>query len=121
MRALNFKKTKPVLGGFTAGFINGLLGAGGGMVAVPIIKGMGVEQKRAHSSSVAVIMPLSLFSAAIYLFTKSVKFSDVLPFLPAGLLGAAVGTLIVSKIPQKWLKILFSAFMIWAGVRLILR
>ncbi len=110
-----------VLGGTAAGFANGLLGAGGGMLAVPILKKHGLKTKEAHSNSVAVIMPLSLFSAVMYLLNGSVKLSSARPFIPWGLLGAAAGTLLLKKLPDKWIKRLFAAFMIWAGVRLMLK
>lgn len=114
-------KLSPTLGGLASGFINGLLGAGGGMLTVPILKSFDLERKEAHANSVAVIMPLSLFSAILYLVAGKVEVSDVLPFLPWGLLGAVVGTAVLKKISNKWLKILFSAFMIWAGFRLLMR
>ena len=53
--------------GFLIGIINGLLGAGGGMIAVPALKKLGMEQKDAHRNAVAVILPLSVLSAVLYI------------------------------------------------------
>ena len=39
------------------GFLNGLLGAGGGMVAVPVLK-KEMDTKQAHATSIAVIIPI---------------------------------------------------------------
>ena len=43
--------------GFFIGIINGLLGAGGGMLAVPALKKLGLSQKDAHRNALAVILP----------------------------------------------------------------
>lgn len=40
------KKVLAAALGVGVGFLNGLFGAGGGMVAVPLLKGLGVEDKR---------------------------------------------------------------------------
>ncbi len=108
-------------GGLLTGFVNGLLGAGGGMLAVPILEKSDLEKKKAHASAVAVIMPLSLFSAVLYLINGSVTVSDAVKYIPWGLLGAAVGTFLLKKLPDKWIRRLFAVFMIWAGIRLFMR
>ena len=109
-------------GGFLIGAINGLLGAGGGMLAVPLLsKACGLERQEAHMNSVAVILPITLVSVGVYLFKGSVQLSDALRFVPSGLLGALLGTVALGKIPSKWLKLIFGGFMIWAGIRLVMR
>ena len=45
------------LGGVGVGILNGLLGAGGGMLTVPLLEWMGVKGRRAHATSLAVILP----------------------------------------------------------------
>ncbi len=115
------KKLLPLILGLFTGFMNGFLGAGGGMIAVPALKKAGLSEKAAHQNAVAVILPLTLFSAVLYLLNGKVQFSDCLAFLPSGLLGAAVGTFLLKKIPTKWLSVLFGGFMVWAGVRMMLK
>lgn len=111
-------KKKGFLFGVLIGAVNGLLGAGGGMLTVPILKKMGFEQKAAHKNAVAVILPITLISAALYLFSSRVKISDAVPFIPAGLLGALSGTFIISRISPTLLKKIFAIFMIYSGVRM---
>lgn len=115
------KKWLSSAGGFLVGVINALLGAGGGMVAVPILRKNELTQAQAQASSVAVIFPLSLISAVLYLMQGHMTFPDALPYLPWGALGALAGGLLLSKIPDKWLKRIFGAFMIWAGIRMMMR
>ena len=45
------KKWWGTLGGFGAGVINGLLGAGGGMVVVPLLSALGARGKKSHATA----------------------------------------------------------------------
>ena len=113
------KKWWGVLGGLGAGVINGLLGAGGGMVVVPLLSAMGVRGKKSHATALMVIVPLSAVSAVLYLVQGRVGFADALPWLPGSLLGAYWGSQLMPKIATGWLKLLFGGLMLWGGVRLL--
>lgn len=118
-----FKKInfKTIFSGIAVGVVNGLMGAGGGMIAVPLLKKTGLDQRKAQANAIAVILPISIVSCVMYLIRGNVQISDALPFLPGGILGAVIGTFLLSKLPTKLLKKIFAAFMIWAGVRLLMR
>lgn len=107
--------------GLAVGIVNGLLGAGGGMIAVPLLKKLGLSQKQAHANAVAVILPITLLSAVLYLIKGYVRLSDCIIFIPGGLLGSLIGTYCLKKISPVWLKRIFGGFMVYAGVRLLLR
>ena len=107
--------------GILIGFVNGMLGAGGGMIAVPMLKKSGMDQKQAHANAVAVILPISLVSAVTYIIKDSVALSDAVGFMPAGVVGALAATLLLKKISPLYLKIVFGGFMVWAGVRMLLK
>lgn len=107
--------------GFVIGVINGLLGAGGGMLAVPMLRKSGMDQKTAHANAVAVILPISLVSAVTYIIKGSVSITDAVPFMPAGVVGAVVATFLLKKISPTYLKIIFGGFMVWAGVRMLIK
>lgn len=120
------KNSHPPKGLWAAGFalvglINGLLGAGGGMIAVPMLKKGGMQQKQAHAMSVLLMFFLSLFSATIYLLCGRVRLSAALPYLPGGVLGAAAGALLLRRLPDRLLRKIFGGFMIFAGLRLLLK
>ena len=106
---------------FLTGIINSLLGAGGGMVAVPLLKKCGLQGKSAHSNAVAVILPITVISAAMYIFKGFVEISDAYVYIPTGLIGSLIGTKIIEKISTRLLSGIFGGFMIYAGVRLLLR
>lgn len=109
------------LGGSTVGFINGLLGAGGGMLAVPLLKKLGLETKESHATSIAVILPLSLFSCILYLTSGRVTLGDALPYIPFGIIGALIGAWLMPRISTILLRRIFGGFMIWAAIRLLLK
>ncbi len=112
---------KKFLAGISIGIINILLGAGGGMVTVPLYKRMGMEQKDSQINAVATILPITIISAIIYLIGDNVKISDTYIYLIPGLAGSIIGTFLIKKTSNKALTTLFSIFMIWAGTRMLLK
>ena len=102
MKIKNFS-IKSFLCGAAIGVVNGLFGAGGGMLAVPFLKSQGFNQQSAHKNAVAVILPITLISAALYLFRGNVNIKDALIYIPTGVLGAILGTVIIKKISPKFL------------------
>lgn len=115
------KKLSVALFGISIGFINGLLGAGGGMLAVPLLKKYGLSQKAAQQNAIAVILPITALSAIMYLLKDYVNLSESFAYLPTGFLGAIIATFLMKKISNKWLKRIFAFFMLYAGIRLLLR
>ena len=109
------------LGGIIIGTLNGMFGAGGGIMAVPMLRKSGIEDKSAHASSIAIILPISLVSISMYIIDGRVNFTDGLPYILPGIIGAVAGTFILSKIPRKWLHRVFGTLIIYAGIRLILK
>jgi len=108
-------------GGALVGILNGMLGAGGGMLVVPMLKKCGLEQAKAHATAVAVIFPLSALSAAAYLLLGHYALGQAAAYLLPGAAGALAGGLLLSKIPAPWLRKIFACFMVWAGVRMVMK
>lgn len=113
---MNFKK---YLAGAAAGLVNGFFGAAGGIFAVYLLEKAGTETKRAHAMAVGIILPVSALSLALYLISGKTDLVFSLKLLPFGVLGAAVGVYLLKKIPVRALKLLFSALMLYSGIRLI--
>lgn len=109
------------IGGAAVGLINGLLGSGGGMIAVPVLKKVGLTQKESHASAVMLIFFLSLFTAAAYLFDGRLSLSAALPYIPGGIVGAVAGAILLKKIPDRLLRKIFGVFMVYTGVRLFMK
>lgn len=109
------------LAGLAIGAVNVTLGAGGGMLTVPLYKKMGMSQKESQINAVATILPITIISAVIYLINGSVTISDTYIYLIPGLVGSVLGTFVIKKTSNKILTIIFAFFMIWAGVRLFFK
>lgn len=105
--------------GLVIGIINSLLGAGGGLVTVPYLTEQGLSQQQAQATSTFVILPLTVISTLLYGYQNLFSFRQAWVFLPGGIFGAVLGGFFLGKIPAKPLKLIFSAFMLYAGVRLL--
>ena len=109
-----------LLGG-AVGFLNGLFGSGGGMLAVPLLEHRGLPPGRAHATSLAVILPLTAVSAGAYLLTGGADPLEALPYLAGGLPGCLVGTRLLARLSPAALQRLFGGLVLFAAVRMWLR
>ncbi len=110
-----------LLSGAFIGMLNGFFGGGGGMVCVPILeKVLSLDSKHSHATAIAVIFPLSLISAIIYVVNGSV---ETMPLLTVGLgvvAGGILGAFALKFLPPKVVQILFAIVMFAGGIKLIL-
>lgn len=118
---MDLKKYLLPIGGFFIGIVNVLLGAGGGLLTVPLLKKIGLSQKRAQAGAIAVILPLTVFSCLLYFSKGYIPLKSAVWFLPFGLFGAAIGTFLLRKLSGKLLQGAFGGFMLWAGIRMLMR
>lgn len=105
--------------GLTSGVLNGLFGAGGGVVVVPMLEKFGVETKKSHATSVAMILPASLVSACLYYFAGNLDLPRAACYLPGGLIGAGIGACLLKIIRNRWLKLIFAFVIIAGAVRML--
>ena len=106
------------LAGIAAGSVNGLLGAGGGMVLVPLLIKLGsMEENQIFPASVAVMLPVSTVSLTVIAFTEGLPFTDALPYLLGGCIGGIAAGVWGKHIPVKWLHRLFGILILWGGIR----
>lgn len=115
------KNPLTLISGFAVGIVNALFGAGGGMIAVPLIRSKGKSQKQAQASAVAVILPLCVVSATVYFFKGYYSFSEALKYVPFSVIGGIAGTFFLKKIPDKILKKAFSLLMLYLGIRMLFK
>ncbi|RPF48148.1 hypothetical protein EDD70_0961 [Hydrogenoanaerobacterium saccharovorans] len=109
------------LAGASIGVLNGLFGAGGGIVAVGFLSRLDGNIKSAHATAILITLFLSAASSYMYVTSGNVTFSDALPFLPGGMIGAIAGALFLKKIPDFWLRKVFAVFILYSATRLLLR
>lgn len=115
------KKVISCLLSFLTGVLNIIAGSCGGIIAVENLKYNKIEQTKAHSTAIAVILPLTVISAFFYIRNGNVKISESYPFLLPGLVGSVIGSFLLPKVPKKYLSKAFSVFIIYAGVKMFLK
>ncbi len=115
------KKTKIFLGAAAVGFINGLFGAGGGMLAIPLLKSAKLPEKEAHRSALALIFPLTLFSIILYYFDGRMNLTDGFQYFLPGIFGAIIGAFLLNRLPDKFLRSSFSLLLIISGIRMLFK
>lgn len=112
---------KCVVTGSLAGLANGFFGAGGGLFLVPLFtRWLGMEQKRAFATSVAVILPLSAVAAGLFLLRGQISWASVWPYLAGGAAGGLLSGRVFQKIPVVWLRRAFGVLILYGGVRAVL-
>lgn len=107
-----------ILAGIGAGTVNGLFGAGGGMVLIPLLSLLSpLEGRNMFSASVALILPICIVSLAVTSLTGTVCWREALPYLPGSALGGYFAFRYGSRIPTKLLHRGLGLLIIWGGVR----
>lgn len=110
-----------LLSGAAIGFLNGFFGGGGGMICVPILqKVLSLDAKKSHATAIAVIFPLSLISAFIYVINGYIQ---SFPLLTVGLgvvAGGLLGAFALKFLPPKVIRLIFAIIMLAGGIKLIL-
>lgn len=108
------------MAGIAAGLVNGFFGSGGGMITVESMERMGVSGKNAHATSILMILPLSAGSAAVYFFQGDLAFSpDHLALLGGAAAGGLLGAFLLGRLRAKWIDHLFTALMLFSGIRML--
>ena len=112
------EKWKYALSGAAAGTANGLFGAGGGMILVPLLtRWAKLPDKKAFATSISIIAPMCLVSIVIYYFQGSLALSDSLPYLVGGLLCGLLGGKLFGKVSATFLHRVLGLLILYGGIR----
>ncbi|MCH8967183.1 MAG: sulfite exporter TauE/SafE family protein [Planctomycetes bacterium] len=113
------------------GFVSGLLGVGGGIVAVPLQRRLlHLPLRTAIANSAAMIVGLSVVGATAkhialamhhpeYRLYEPVRLAIFL--IPTAIIGASIGGRLTHVWPIKWVHVAFVILILFAGVRLASR
>ena len=108
-----------VLLGLAAGMLSGVFGVGGGILIVPgLLFFAKMDQRRAHGTSLATVLPISISSLMTYWAHGHVDW-PVASFLAiGGIVGALIGTKLLKTVKHEILSMGFAAILIVSAVRL---
>ena len=106
------------LAGFSAGAVNGLFGAGGGMVLVPLLTYLAdLEEDQVFPASVSIILPVCLVSLSLTIKGSEVPWNTAILYL----LGSAIGGIFAGiwgrKLSTLWLHRILGVLILWGGIR----
>ena len=117
------KDAVTLLLGAAAGFINGLLGAGGGILLVRgakyIFPDSSSQPRDVFASALAVMLPISAASVALYSMRGGAIPLDMPRFALPAVLGGTGGAMLLSVIEPHLLKLIFAALTVWSGIMMI--
>lgn len=107
-----------VLAGAGAGVVNGLFGAGGGMVLVPLLSLLThLDDKEIFGASIAIILPICIVSLTATAITGDIAWRQSLPYLIGSAAGGFAAGKLGRKIPAKWLHRGLGILILWGGIR----
>jgi uncharacterized protein len=115
--------------GLPSGLLGGLLGIGGGAIAVPLQQLiLRIPIRRAIANSAVTILPLSLVGA---IYKNTTNFQADIPFIesfrlaafliPTAIVGGYLGGHLTHLVGRRWLRLAFSLLLIYAGYSLVTR
>lgn len=112
------KVWKLALAGGIAGAVNGLFGAGGGMVLVPLLTALtDMEEDTVFPASVSIIFPICLVSLTVGALHAPLPLAQALPYLLGGMGGGILAGVTNNKIPVKWLHRILGVMILWGGIQ----
>jgi uncharacterized membrane protein YfcA len=114
-KSLSFKVA---IAGIAAGSINGLFGAAGGMVLIPLLTLLtDLKEEELFSSSLAIMLPICLVALAVTALHQPLPLAASMPYLAGSGLGGLLAGILRNRIPTLWLHRLLGLLIIWGGVR----
>ena len=116
---MNIKKYRGIIiSGIAAGAINGLFGAGGGMVLVPLLSWLtDLEEREIFPASVCIILPICIVSLTLSYPTDTVPFGTIAAYLLASAIGGVLAGTLGKHIPTLWLHRTLGILILWGGIR----
>lgn len=110
-----------LLTGALIGFVNGFWGGGGGMICVPLLMQIiKLPEKKAHATTLLIMLPLSLASLVVYLISGNLQIMEALKIGIGFIAGGVIGAVILKFISNAWLGIIFSVIIIAGGIKLLI-
>jgi uncharacterized membrane protein YfcA len=103
--------------GTAAGVVNGIFGAGGGMVLLPLLRaGKILPEEALFPSSVAIILPICIVTLLCNGIT-GLPWKAALPYLLGGAVGGILAATCGKRIPTLWLHRILGIMIIYGGIR----
>ncbi len=125
---MNFIKKNyiSIIIGALSGLVNGLLGAGGGIIITYYLaKVLTTDQKSQNgvfANALATMLPISIVSIIFYLIRGYVAPNgDLLFLLPPAIVGGIIGAFLLTKLKLKIVKLIFAFLVTLSGIFMLFK
>ena len=109
---------KTAIAGSMAGIVNGLFGAGGGMILVPLLTFLtDLDDSEVFPASISIILPMCFISLFISAWDSALPWREALPYLLGSTIGGIIAGLLGKKIPIAWLHRGLGILIVYGGLR----
>jgi len=107
--------------GMAAGFLSGIFGVGGGILIVPgLTIFVRMDQRLAHGTSLAAILPISVASLITYWGHQHVDWPVAFWLSCGAVAGSIVGTRLLAVTSKRTLGLIFGSVLIVSAIRLFI-
>lgn len=120
-----YRLVLPLLGiGLLAGFLNGLLGAGGGIAVVMGLRALfgkkGADPRSFYATAIAVMLPLSALTVWQYATGGHLPSLSLWGIVLPAAAGGATGAFLLRHIAPQILNRIFAAIVVLSGIILVM-
>jgi hypothetical protein len=114
-------KVKEIILGLTAGLICGFFASGGGLILVPaFIYLLNQNDKKARATAVCCMLPMVVTSSIFYQRDNYINWKIGIKCAIGGAIGGIIGAKLLKKIPTKYVRILFTIFLIYVSIKMLI-
>lgn len=107
--------------GLVAGLASGYVGVGGGFIMVPLMLSIiGIPMRKASGTSLIAVMILAIPGVIEQGIIGNINYLAGTAIVIGTIPGAVIGARLVTKVPERTLRLLFGCFLIVAAVMLVL-
>lgn len=107
--------------GLVAGLTSGYVGVGGGFIMVPLMLSIiGIPMRKASGTSLIAVMILAIPGVIEQGIIGNINYLAGIAIVIGTIPGAVIGARLVTKVPERTLRLLFGCFLIVAAVMLVL-
>ncbi len=110
-----------IIVGVAAGLLSGVFGVGGGILIVPgLVMVAGLEQRLAHGTSLAAVLPISVASLFTYWGHGYVDWPVAACLAVGAVSGSLIGTHLLAVTSKRALAYIFSSVLVISAIRLFI-
>ena len=107
--------------GLVAGLASGYVGVGGGFIMVPLMLSIiGISMRKASGTSLIAVMILAIPGVIEQGILGNINYLAGIAIVIGTIPGAVIGAKLVTKVPERTLRLSFGCFLIVAAVMLVL-